>query len=175
MIGLVSAIALLAHLDTAQAYTWVRELRPNRHPMIDTWNRFTGAPLGSPYCASFVSWCLAQAQVRWPRVRSAWSQAFRVAGSLPPYRNAAKPGTIVIWRRGSSGWQGHVGFLIRLQGDVLETIEANTSPSEAGSIRVQRDGDGVYRKRRSWRRNTYQGNAFRIVALTPVYGKNAAN
>lgn len=169
MIALALVPMFLAHLDTAQNYTWVREIRPNRHPMIDLWNRFVRAPLGSPYCASFVSWCLSRAGARFPRVRSAWSQAFRIAQSLPPYRHAARPGTILVWRRGSSGWQGHVGFALELRGDTLVTVEANTSPGERGGAQAQREGDGVYVKYRSWRRNVYAGNAFRIVAVTQVY------
>lgn len=74
-----------------------------------------------------------------------------------------------MWRRGSSGWQGHVGFALELRGDTLVTVEANTSPGERGGAQAQREGDGVYVKYRSWRRNVYAGNAFRIVAVTQVY------
>lgn len=168
MLAAVILALLPAHVDTAKSYTWVREVRPNRHPMIDTWNRFVGAPLGSPYCASFASWVLSRARVRAPVVRSAWSQAFRVGWSVPPSRQAMQPGSVLVWRRGSSGWQGHVGFLVRLDGDRMLTVEANTSPTERGTVRSQRDGDGVYVKTRSWKRNAFAGNAFRLVAVTHV-------
>ncbi|MEM4202832.1 MAG: CHAP domain-containing protein [Candidatus Methanomethylicaceae archaeon] len=157
-------IASIAHLDTAYRYTTVRELQPNRSPEIDAWNRFVGAPLGANYCASFVSYCLAKAQSRWPKVRTAVALHFAKYG-LPPTGNVPA-GAILVWRRGM-GWQGHVGFAVLKRGDLLYTIEANTSP-RGGLGYEQWNGNGVWLKQRSWRTNVFAGNAFRIVSVVKV-------
>lgn len=163
------ALMFTAAVDTASRYVGVQEEGYNRGALIDTWNRFVGAPLGSPYCSAFVSWVIYRARAvprgRFPLALQ-WS---RVHGVLPPRRSLLRPGMLIVWRRGSSGWRGHVGFCEAVRGDVITTIEANTSPPGMRSpARDEGEGDGVWRKLRSWERNAYAGNAFRIVALVPL-------
>lgn len=57
-----------------------------------------------------------------------------------------KPGDIIIWRK-MKLWQGHVGLVVSVNfmEQCFETIEGNTSNSDFGS---QRDGDGIYRRKR---------------------------
>lgn len=122
----------------------------NRSPIIDKMNRLTGVPLGSPYCASFNAWCYSEAQApgKWPK--SAWSPDW----VKNPTWTAAKGGkipkpadTFGIWFP-SKGRVAHTG-MIESWGEVSAiTVEGNTSPSvEFGSAK-DRDGDGIWRKRR---------------------------
>ncbi len=63
-------------------------------------------------------------------------------------QHSSKPGvgTLMIWRYGSTS-AGHVGIVVAFDKDpnYVWTIEGNTGPQE----RVNRDGDGVYLKKRS--------------------------
>lgn len=153
------------HLDTARKYVGTVERGNNRGDLVDAWNRAVRAPLGSPYCASFVSHCLSRGGARSPRVRSAWSRAFVTPAAIPAAhvltgKYAVKPGDIIVWRRSATA--GHIGFAsknwVRGKG---ETIEANTSSGIAGS---QWDGGGVYTRHRTV--NLY--NHFRITHFVPV-------
>lgn len=152
------------HLRVALAFVGLRETTgPNRSPEIDRWNRFAGAPLGSSYCAAFVSWCLHEANVKAPRLKTAWAKNFvvkgrsRTATDVAAGRYQPQPGDIIIWTRGTGG---HVGFCQSWSGQSGRTVEANTSPG-AGS---QWNGDGVYERSRSLSPFSH----FRIVAFTPV-------
>jgi len=166
----LSLAAEPAWLDTAQSYIGVREVAPNRGPEIDQWNRFVGAPLGSPYCAAFVSYCLARGGARRPVVRSAVALRFRIEGWSRPATmvrpEQVAPGWILVWRRGAT-WQGHVGFAERAGRQGVWTVEANTTPGRSTPQR-EREGDGVFRRWRDWQRNVFAGNAFRLIAVTPV-------
>lgn len=120
----------------------------NRSPLIDQMNRLTGAPMGSPWCASFNAWVykLAGVSGKWPR--SAWSPDWvrdptwtRAKGGRTPLPGDA----FGIWFS-NKGRVAHTG-LIEKWGDSVLTIEGNTGPS--GSIgEADRNGDGSYRKRR---------------------------
>lgn len=120
----------------------------NRSPLIDQMNRLTGVPMGSPYCASFNSWCYNQAGIdrtRWPL--TAWSPSW-----------VARP----TWTRAKGGkeplpadafglyWEGrtrHTGLIKEWgAGKSARTVEANTAPTaESGD---QANGDGIWIKRR---------------------------
>lgn len=122
----------------------------NRSPLIDGMNRLTGVPLGSPYCASFNAWCYNQANVapNWPR--SAWSPDWvknatwtKANGGIAP-RAADAFG---IWFA-SKGRVAHTGLIESWGEASAVTIEANTSPSAEFGAAADRDGDGIWRKRR---------------------------
>lgn len=124
----------------------------NRSPVIDRMNRLTGVPKGSPYCASFNAWIYTQANVPatgWPL--SAWSPSWvsrptwtRSKGGPTPragdafglyFRNlkrVAHTGLVKEWGSGAA----------------MITIEANTSPNAAVGSGSDRDGDGIWSKRR---------------------------
>lgn len=152
-----------AHLRIALGFENHRETAYNRSPYIDQWNRSAGVPPGSYYCASFVSWCLKEARVRFPKKNTASSRAFIVPGRsyttqqilLGVYR--PKAGDILVWVRQGGG---HIGFVIGWDKATGTTIEANTS-SGKGS---QANGDGVYRRTR----RIEPFSAFRITHFTVV-------
>ena len=59
------------------------------------------------WCASFVSWCLEKAGV--PSTRSAAARSYLKWGkplTIP------RRGCVVVFKRGNSSWQGHVGFFV---------------------------------------------------------------
>ncbi len=122
----------------------------NRSEVIDAMNRLTGVPLGSPYCASFNAWCYThgEAPPGWPK--SAWSPdwvrspTWRVAsGGVTP-----EPGDAFgVWFS-SKGRVAHTGLIESWGEASAVTLEANTSPSAEFGANADRDGDGIWRKRR---------------------------
>ncbi len=122
----------------------------NRSPWIDAANRLTGAPLGSPYCASYNAWCYSEgkAPAGWPR--SAWSPDWVKA----PTWTAAKGGktprpgdAFGVWFT-NKGRVAHTGLVEIWDVSTAVTLEGNTSPSAEFGSSSDRDGDGVWRKRR---------------------------
>ena len=77
---------------------------------------------------------------------------------------SARPGTVVVWRKGNTTF-GHTGFVVQWSGPSGLAVEANTGPGPYGN---QRDGEGVWRRRR----RIEPGGYFRITHFTPVgYGQ----
>jgi hypothetical protein len=107
-----------------------------------------------PYCIAFIEavWRnayadapnlqLAIAQILTPHCLRSWRNAIeRGWTSVRPIR-----GAIGIMRNGSTD-HGHA-FLVESIGDgFVRTIEANTSPN-SGTAEADRNGDGIYRKKR---------------------------
>ena len=90
------------------------------------------------WCAGFVSWCFEEAArglgVSLPFNRSLGAKKLfrniRLAGTLV---DTPAPGDVVCWDRGQPGsWQGHIGFVSRVSGGILYTVEGNvgTFPSK---------------------------------------------
>lgn len=122
----------------------------NRSPIIDKMNKLTGVPMGSPYCASFNAWVYAEAGApgSWPK--SAWSPDW----VKNPTWTAAKGGkeplpgdAFGIWFS-SKGRIAHTGIIESWGKTSSITIEGNTSPSAEFGSSSDRDGDGIWRKRR---------------------------
>lgn len=106
----------------------------------------------APYCAAFNFWVGKQALGSAnPYPKSAWSPDHVVRGMRVTAATQVKGGEAFgIWFA-SKGRIAHTGLLERRDGDWLITIEANTSPTAAVGSAADRDGQGVYRKRRHWR------------------------
>lgn len=154
------------HLNVARKYIGVKERSENRSPNIDKWNTFCKVALGSPWCAAFVSFCLYQAGVSYPKIISAWAGKFKTgraisAGRIARGRYKLQGGEIVLWNKGKNRI-GHIGFVDSIVSNTcFYTIEGNTSRGDGGS---QADGDGVYRKLRKIQFQAW----FRISYFTPV-------
>lgn len=119
----------------------------------NNWNKYApevGHANNQAWCGTFTDWVLKKAgQTGEPS--SIWTpsglQAYRKAGRAIDRNGPAQAGDLVYfdWQGGTSS-QGvdHVGIVtgVRRDGQV-ETIEGNTSPTNAGS---QSNGGGVYRR-----------------------------
>ena len=160
-----SSSASQPHLEKAVTYLGHVEHGNNRSVLIDRWNRAVGAPVGSPWCASYVAHCLTSGGARDPRARTAWSRGYITSTSIPASRiltgaYRVRKGDILIWRR--SATQGHIGFALEdWNGAKGKTIEGNTSSGQVGS---QWNGNGVYTRFRV----VSPYNHFRITHVTPV-------
>lgn len=124
----------------------------NRSPEVDEYLRRAGAPLGCAWCCAFVYWCMdeaarALAQPN-PMVKTAgcinhWNRAEAHGARRIPITDAKnnpaliKPGMIFIISHGKG--LGHTGFVERVQGGLLHTVEGNTDATKT------REGGGVYR------------------------------
>lgn len=154
-------------VDIAGIFVGVMEQGVNRHPFIDEWNRRLGVPLGSSYCATFISFILDSARATAPHVRSGVAQRFITQSSVRAERVMSgqvtiPAGSVVIWRRGDT-WMGHVGITERQwTGSRGYTIEGNTSPGTTGS---QSNGNGIWRRTRTINPTAY----FRITNFTHVH------
>jgi CHAP domain-containing protein/putative peptidoglycan binding protein len=132
----------------------------NSGPEVDEYLRRAGVPLSlppeqKPWCCSFVYWCFdetARALGRPnPMVRTAgcldhWNLAeTHHARRVPADRAAENPGLVVpgmVFVMNHGGGRGHTGFVERVIGGLLHTIEGNTDASRT------REGGGVYRLQR---------------------------
>jgi uncharacterized protein (TIGR02594 family) len=73
------------------------------------------------WCSSFVNWCLRQVAI--PGTGNAAARSWLRWGQVLelPRRGAIA----VLWRGKPDGWQGHVGFLDRLEGDRIWLLGGN--------------------------------------------------
>lgn len=119
----------------------------NRSPKIDAMNKFVGAPLGSPWCASFNAWIYKEAGVKnFPK--SAWSPDWVKSPTWTRSKGGQNPlpGDAFGIYFPSKKRVAHTG-LVEKWGNSVTTIEGNTGPSGTvpGSA-GDRDGDGSYKK-----------------------------
>ncbi len=122
----------------------------NRSPLIDKMNRLTGVALGSPYCASFNAWCYSEADApgKWPK--SAWSPDWVRSPTWTSAKGGKTPraaDAFGIWYA-SKGRIAHTGLVESWGASSAVTLEGNTSPSAEFGAATDRDGDGIWRKRR---------------------------
>ncbi|MBK23550.1 MAG: hypothetical protein CME70_06045 [Halobacteriovorax sp.] len=83
------------------------------------------------WCASFVSWCFKEASKRTGiplsfNTSHGAKRLFRNVGESGNFINSPQPGDVVCWDRGVKGsWQGHIGFVEKLENGILCTVEGN--------------------------------------------------
>lgn len=152
-----SADPLLARvlaIAGAECDRGVREVPPNsnRGRDVEAYLKRVGLGPGFAWCCAFTYWCFDEAAKQQGRA----NPMFKTAGCLAhwnaaPGRGArriqrhqavadpglVKPGMVFIMDFG--GGAGHTGFVERLRGGLIETIEGNTDASKT------REGGGVYR------------------------------
>lgn len=127
----------------------------NRGPEVDEYLERAGVPSGLAWCCAFTYWCFDEAAQEAGRA----NPMFKTAGCLAHWNNAekkgarrllakdvlanpalVKPGMVFIMDFG--GGLGHTGFVERVEGGYIHTIEGNTDASQS------REGGGVYRLKR---------------------------
>ncbi len=107
----------------------------NRGPRITVYRR--GLDVDAPWCAAFVSWCFEEAAERllieMPFERSHGAKRlFRIIARAGYRVETPARGDVVLWDRGAAGsWQGHVGIVSAVEGNVFRSVEGNrgTFPS----------------------------------------------
>ena len=127
----------------------------NRGPEVDEYLRRAGVQPGLAWCCAFTYWCFDEAAghagIDNPMYRTAgclahWNNAERHGGTRLHARDAvANPGLIqpgMVFIMDFGGGMGHTGFVERVEGGYLHTIEGNTDASQT------REGGGVYRLKR---------------------------
>jgi len=136
----------------------VMEVPPgsNRGPKVDEYLKSVGLNPGQgsyPWCAAFVYWCFLEASkalsVSNPAICTAgaldlWNQAGPKRFRRIPCAEASDNPTLVrpamVFVLGTGPGHGHVGFVEKVTGTILTTIEGNTN--DGGS----REGIGVFRR-----------------------------
>lgn len=138
----------------AAADAEVREVpkNSNRGPEVDEYLKRAGVPVGLAWCCAFTYWCFDEAagagQRDNPMFRTAgclmhWNKAESCGARRIAARDAVAnpalvmPGMVFIMDFG--GGLGHTGFVERVEGGFIHTIEGNTDASQG------REGGGVYR------------------------------
>ena len=91
---------------------------PNRSAIIDSWNRRCGVALGSPYCASFASWCISVPGL--PEVKNASAQRL---GRALRATDLILPGDVMWFPTGPE--TGHCGIVVGLGAGEVATVEGN--------------------------------------------------
>jgi hypothetical protein len=99
----------------------------NRSVLIDSWNRRCGVALGSPYCASFVSWCISVEGL--PEVRNASAQGL---GRQLRAVDLILPADVMWFPTGEH--TGHCGVVIGLGPGEVACVEGN----QDNAVRVVR-------------------------------------
>lgn len=138
-------------LSTALALIGTKEATgTNDGPVIEAILASTGNRRGDPYCAAFCFWCYLQAGLGEIVPRSAWSPDWvarptwqRDRGGMTP-----RPGDPFGIFFASKGRVAHVGLVRQWGRQSLVTIEANTNPEAAPGSAADRDGGGIWSKRR---------------------------
>lgn len=142
-----------ALLATAVSQVGVHEHGGNNDgEIVRMYQDVIGKPEKEPWCVSFIQWCVRQVEhkfnsktILFPTESSQmlWTKTPHAARVATP-----EPGCIVVWTKFKGDTPlsiGHVGIVKEVLSDgYMLTIEGNTSPSDG----IQREGDGVYLKRR---------------------------
>jgi hypothetical protein len=105
---------------------------------------------GAPYCAAFMRYCYDRAGLRLVGPRSALAAVWVRDPSWTLARGGALPRPGDAWGIwfASKNRIAHTGMVEQWGKTVVTTIEANTSPEAVAGSAADRNGDGVWRKKR---------------------------
>ena len=178
-------IAQRAALDAQQPDVLsVRETGGNnRGKYVETYLKAAGTDAGDPWCAAFVFYRLIAAA---KELGKTLPVDFDPRAYTPDWRNWAikkqlwvpvataksDPSTVqvgdaVLFYFASLGRVGHVGMVTGLwkndSGEIIgvRTVEGNTGPDKGAD--VERAGDGVYAKKRTWAQLGARGGFARLA------------
>lgn len=90
----------------------------NRSERIDTWNRRVRAPLGSPWCAAFASWCISV-----PGLPERFEASAQELGRQLRNSTLILPGDVMWFPTGPV--TGHCGIVIGLGAGEVACVEGN--------------------------------------------------
>lgn len=132
------------------ALGWREATGRNDGPEIERILASTGNRRGEPYCAAFVYFCGLTAGYPKLYPRSAWSPDMAQAPTWTRARGGREPQGADAFGIffPAKGRVAHTGLIESNRGAVFVTIEGNTSPDAAAGSAADREGGGVFRKRR---------------------------
>ena len=113
--------------ELARKYDGLKEWAEGSNPEIDKMFADVGHA-GSrddvPWCAAFVGAMLKRAGLKGTGKLNARSY---LDWGTPVDRKDAKPGDVVVFKRGNSTWQGHVAFFVKDKGALIDVLGGNQS------------------------------------------------
>lgn len=114
--------------EFAKAEVGTVEWTDGSNPKVIGYFRDAGYPAitddATAWCAAFVGAMLTRAGQKASGLLTARSY---LDWGVPVERKDAREGDIVIFSRGNSSWQGHVGFFVKDHGDVITVLGGNQS------------------------------------------------
>ena len=114
--------------DLAKAEVGTVEWRDGNNPKVVAYFKDSGnagvKDDETAWCAAFVGAMLKRAGGKGTGKLTA--RSYLEWGS-PVDRANARPGDIVVFKRGNSSWQGHVAFFVKDRGDVINVLGGNQS------------------------------------------------
>jgi len=172
-------IATLA-LDYARQNIGVVEEGENRGKAVEAYLASCKPPLppGNPWCVAHVRFRLKQAATK---LGKTYDESMPRTGYTPDYvawavenghwvpwttvekdHDLVRPGDLCCFYFEVMGRHAHMGIFERWIDDMyFHTIEGNTSPP-SGTVGVERDGDGLYRKKRILRQLGVKGGFIKL-------------
>lgn len=149
-----------AAANGAMANIGVVEEGENRGRWVEAYQAAVGIPPGSPWCAAFVRFRFEKAAEALDLELPA---AFPDSGWVPSYESWARrsgfwisaseadqvqKGDLACFWFPAKGRCAHIGIVVAPMNEdgIFQTVEGNTGPDRG--TQVERDGDGVYLKRR---------------------------
>ena len=110
----------------------------------------TGNRKGDPYCAAFNYYCYREAGLAKLVPRSAWSPdwAAKPTWTLAEGGQTPKPADSFGIYFPSKKRVAHTGLVKKWTPPTLQTVEGNTSPEDTAGSADDRDGRGIWSKRR---------------------------
>lgn len=161
------AIALLA-ASKAVANVGTLEEGDNRGKAVEAYQASCKPPIppGSPWCAAFVRFRMKSAATElgitydatfprsgytpdwsaWGKKNSKWVSASDAKANPTKVR----VGDCALFYFSQLGRIGHIGIVVEVHDWGVWTVEGNTSPEPSDDTCVERDGDGVFKKKRNW-------------------------
>jgi uncharacterized protein (TIGR02594 family) len=112
-------------IEIALSQYGVTEIVGNKHnPQILEYHKTTGgfSDDETAWCSSFINWCAIQAGLEHTSKANARSWLNVGENTTEP-----KIGDIVVFKRGTSSWQGHVGIYINKIGNTIYVLSGNQS------------------------------------------------
>jgi len=108
-----------------------------------------GLGKGNPYCAAFIAWVNKSCGVfRGTAWSPSWFPTDKIVVNKQIGWDKAEPGDVFGLYFASKKRIAHVGLIKEIGIGHIITIEANTSPSATSGTSSDREGDGVWSKRR---------------------------
>lgn len=127
----------------------VRESGFNRGTWVERILRSIGLGAGNPWCAAFVSLCAELAEYPIGPKLGRGAVRFWHAWAKKENRLGFKPSRGDLCYSLNKDLKGHIEIVTEGGDHWVETIGGNTSADNAQELLSQREGDGVYRKKRN--------------------------